>query len=130
MSKPILCTSFMTPRLRPAAPQRLCRSPTGVLPSAELRGVPGLQPVSHGLDPPGAGIAPGNRNPLHDVVDPMSHHVLMLTTARCQRMDRRSEIVCDWTFLPGVVIIMPEDQASEGYSEPLMSFSSIFLTQR
>ncbi|HWV62433.1 MAG TPA: AraC family transcriptional regulator, partial [Oxalicibacterium sp.] len=65
------------------------------------------------LDSSGAGIAHWKHDPLHDVVEPMTHHVIMAYNGSVQRMERRSgRSVVSGTFRPGVVIIIPEGSSS------------------
>jgi AraC family transcriptional regulator len=65
------------------------------------------------LDASGAGIAHWKHEPLHDVVEPMSHHVIMAYNGVTQRMERRSgSSVASGTFRPGVLIIIPEGSSS------------------
>jgi AraC family transcriptional regulator len=50
---------------------------------------------------------------LHDIVEPMTHHVIMAYNGVMQRMERRSgRSVATGTFRPGVVIIIPEGSSS------------------
>jgi AraC family transcriptional regulator len=44
---------------------------------AEMARVLGTTPFHMALDHSGAGIAHWRHDPLHDVVEPMSHHVIM-----------------------------------------------------
>ncbi|MCP3398719.1 AraC family transcriptional regulator [Bradyrhizobium sp. CCGB20] len=70
-------------------------------------------PLHMALDASGAGIAHWQHEPLHDVVEPMSHHVIMAYNGAVQRMERRSgSSVVKGTFRPGVVIIIPEGSSS------------------
>jgi AraC family transcriptional regulator len=70
-------------------------------------------PLHMALDPSGAGIAHWKHEPLHDVVEPMSHHVVMAYNGAVQRMERRSgSSVVRGTFRRGVVIIIPEASSS------------------
>ncbi|MCP3407297.1 AraC family transcriptional regulator [Bradyrhizobium sp. CCGB01] len=70
-------------------------------------------PLHMALDASGAGIAHWQHEPLHDVVEPMSHHVIMAYNGTVQRMERRSgSSVVKGTFRPGVVIIIPEGSSS------------------
>ena len=70
-------------------------------------------PLHMALDPSGAGIAHWKHEPLHDVVEPMSHHVVMAYNGVVQRMERRSGgSVARGTFRRGVVIIIPEGSSS------------------
>jgi AraC family transcriptional regulator len=81
--------------------------------NAEMARVLGTAPFRMALDPSGAGIAHWKHEPLHDVVEPMSHHVIMAYNGSMQRMERRSgRSVATGTFRPGVVIIIPEGSSS------------------
>src|SRR5882724_10246633 len=80
---------------------------------AEMARVLGTTPFHMALDASGAGIAHWKHEPLHDVVEPMSHHVIMAYNGSMQRMERRSgRSVATGTFRPGVVIIIPEGSSS------------------
>jgi len=80
---------------------------------AEMARVLGTAPFRMALDPSGAGIAHWKHEPLHDVVEPMSHHVIMAYNGSMQRMERRlGRSVATGTFRPGVVIIIPEGSSS------------------
>jgi AraC family transcriptional regulator len=73
----------------------------------------GTAPFRMALDASGAGIAHWKHEPLHDVVEPMSHHVIMAYNGQMQRMERRTgRAVAIGTFRPGVVIIIPEGSSS------------------
>lgn len=80
---------------------------------AEMARVLRTEPTRVALDSSGAGIAHWKHDPLHDVVEPMSHHVIMAYNGMMQRMERRSgRSVAIGTFRPGVVIIIPEGSSS------------------
>src|SRR5712664_1248664 len=80
---------------------------------AEMARVLGTTPFHMALDSSGAGIAHWKHEPLHDVVEPMSHHVVMAYNGSVQRMERRSgRSAVAGTFRPGVVIIIPEGSSS------------------
>jgi AraC family transcriptional regulator len=79
----------------------------------EMARVLGTTPFHMALDSSGAGIAHWKHEPLHDVVEPMTHHVIMAYNGQMQRMERRSgRSVAIGTFRPGVVIIIPEGSSS------------------
>jgi AraC family transcriptional regulator len=79
----------------------------------EMARVLGTAPFHMALDSSGAGIAHWKHEPLHDVVEPMTHHVIMAYNGTMQRMERRSgRSVAIGTFRPGVVIIIPEGSSS------------------
>ena len=80
---------------------------------AEMARVLGTTPSRMALDSTGAGIAHWQHDPLHDVVEPMTHHVIMAYNGSVQRMERRSgRSVATGTFRPGVLIIIPEGSSS------------------
>jgi AraC family transcriptional regulator len=80
---------------------------------AEMARVLNTTPFRMALDSSGAGIAHWKHEPLHDVVEPMSHHVIMAYNGLTQRMQRRSgRSVASGTFRPGVLIIIPEGSSS------------------
>jgi AraC family transcriptional regulator len=73
----------------------------------------GTTPLRMTLDHCGAGIAHWKHDPLHDVVRPMTHHVIMAYNGAVQRMQRRSgRSTAIGTLRPGVVIIIPEGSSS------------------
>jgi AraC family transcriptional regulator len=79
----------------------------------EMARVLGTVPFRMALDSSGAGIAHWKHDPLHDVVEPMTHHVIMAYNGSIQRMERRSgRSVAIGTFRPGAVIIIPEGSSS------------------
>lgn len=83
------------------------------LADAEMARVLGTTPFRMALDPSGAGIAHWKHDPLHGVVEPMTHHVVMAYNGSVQRMARRSgRSAAIGTFRPGVVIIIPEGSSS------------------
>ena len=59
-------------------------------PDVEMARVLGTTPFHMALDSSGAGIAHWKHDPLHDVVAPMTHHVIMAYNGMMQRMERRS----------------------------------------
>ncbi|MGY4567820.1 AraC family transcriptional regulator [Bradyrhizobium sp. USDA 3256] len=82
-------------------------------PDAEMARVLGTTPFRMALDSSGAGIAHWKHKPLHDVVEPMTHHVIMAYSGAMQRIERRTgRSVAIGTFRPGVVIIIPEGSSS------------------
>ena len=80
---------------------------------AEMARVLGTAPFRMALDSSGAGITHWKHDPLHDVVEPMTHHVIMAYNGTVQRMERRTgKDVAIGTFRPGVIIIIPEGSSS------------------
>jgi len=113
MNKHILRASLEDASVAPEAcqvtPAHAERPPAG----AEMARVLGTTPFHMALDSSGAGIAHWKHEPLHDVVEPMTHHVIMAYNGSVQRMERRSgKSVAIGTFRPGVLIIIPEGSSS------------------
>src|SRR5258705_7283336 len=83
------------------------------LADAEMARVLGTEPFRLALDSSGGGLAHWRHDPLHDVVEPMTHHVIMAYNGAVQRMERRTgRFVSTGTFRPGVVIVIPEGSSS------------------
>lgn len=114
MSKPNLREPTQNdPPAESKARQRNVPTPDGRRADSEMARVLGTAPFRMALDPSGAGITHWKHEPLHDVVEPMSHHVIMAYNGSIQRMERRSgRSVSIGTFRPGVVIIIPEGSSS------------------
>jgi AraC family transcriptional regulator len=82
-------------------------------PANEMSRVLGTAPVHLAADSSGGAIAHWHHDPLHDVVEPMTDHVIMAYNGMMQRMERRSgRSVEVGTFRPGVVIIIPAGSSS------------------
>jgi AraC family transcriptional regulator len=80
---------------------------------AEMARVLHTQPLRMASDPSSGTIAHWKHEPLHDVVEPMTDHVIMAYNGSMQRVERRSgRSVATGTFRPGVVIIIPEGSSS------------------
>jgi len=79
----------------------------------EMARVLNTAPVRIASDPANGAIAHWQHGPLHDVVEPMTDHVVMAYNGSMQRMERRSgRSVANGTFRPGVVIIIPAGSSS------------------
>jgi len=112
MSKPMRKPSE-NPRTVPEARQTDLPGTDHRLADEEMARVLGTTPFRMALDPSGAGIAHWKHDPLHDVVAPMTHHVIMAYNGTVQHMERRSgKSVAIGTFRPGVLIIIPEGSSS------------------
>src|SRR5437868_1611061 len=114
MTKPL---SYDLSREKPAAhsESRQIAPPSDErrLADAEMARVLGTEPFRVALDSSGGGIAHWKHDPLHDVVEPMTHHVIMSYNGAVQRMERRSgRFASTGTFRPGVVTIIPEGSSS------------------
>jgi AraC family transcriptional regulator len=113
MSKPILRDPSNNLPAASEARQSNVPIADGRAADAEMARVLGTEPFRIALDASGAGIAHWKHEPLHDVVEPMNHHVIMAYNGMIQRMERRSgRSVASGTFRPGVVIIIPEGSSS------------------
>jgi AraC family transcriptional regulator len=113
MSKPILRNPSEDPPAASETRQSNAPIADGRTADVEMARVLGTTPFHMALDSSGAGIAHWKHEPLHDVVEPMTHHVIMAYNGTMQRMERRSgRSVAIGTFRPGVVIIIPEGSSS------------------
>jgi AraC family transcriptional regulator len=113
MSKPILRDALQDQSAAPEVRQDTPATAERRSADEEMARVLGTAPFRMALDPSGAGIAHWKHDPLHDVVEPMTHHVIMAYNGSVQRMERRSgRSVAIGTFRPGVVIIIPEGSSS------------------
>jgi AraC family transcriptional regulator len=113
MSKPVLRDALQDQSVAPEARQDTPATAERRSADVEMARVLGTTPFRMALDPSGAGIAHWKHEPLHDVVEPMTHHVIMAYNGSVQRMERRSgSSVATGTFRPGVVIIIPEGSSS------------------
>jgi AraC family transcriptional regulator len=82
-------------------------------PANEMSRVLQTAPIHLAADPSGGAIAHWHHDPLHDVVEPMTDHVIMAYNGSIQNMERRSgRSVETGTFRPGVVIIIPAGSSS------------------
>ncbi|WP_424630632.1 helix-turn-helix domain-containing protein [Bradyrhizobium sp. SYSU BS000235] len=82
-------------------------------PANEMSRVLRTTPVHLAADPSGGAIAHWHHDALHDVVEPMTDHVIMAYNGSIQRMERRSgRSVETGTFRPGVVVIIPAGASS------------------
>ena len=98
---------------------------------AEMARVLGTTPSRMALDPSGAGIAHWNHDPLHDVVAPMTHHVVMAYNGSVQRMERRSgRSIAIGTFRPGVVTSFRRDQAPDGIFPKPVNVVQLYLPHK
>ena len=80
---------------------------------AEMARVLRTTPFRMTLDQSGAGIAHWKHGPLHDVIRPMTHHVIMAYNGTVQRMQRRTgRSTAMGTVRPGVVLTIPEGSSS------------------
>ncbi|WGS19874.1 MULTISPECIES: AraC family transcriptional regulator [unclassified Bradyrhizobium] len=113
MSKPISHERLRAAPVAPRARQNDLSAAEHRPADMEMARVLHTKPLRMALDSSGAGIAHWKHEPLHDVVEPMSHHVIMAYNGSVQRMERRSgRSVATGTFRRGVVIIIPEGSSS------------------
>src|SRR5215468_1145256 len=109
MSEPALNNAPQITQAAPAARQTELPDADHRLADEEMARVLGTTAFRLALDSSGAGIAHWKHDPLHDVVEPMTHHVIMAYNGTVQQMERRSgRTAAIGTFRPGVLIIIPE----------------------
>jgi len=95
---------------------------------AEMARVLRTTPFRIALDSSGAGIAHWKHAPLHDVVKPMTHHVIMAYNGSVQRIERRSGKSAETgTFRPGVVMIIPQGSSSRWDIPKPVELVSLYL---
>jgi AraC family transcriptional regulator len=111
MVKPILCNAW--PQDLPAdraLVRREDRAPgDGLRPAdVEMARVLKTAPLRMAADPSSGAIAQWQHGALHDIVEPMTHHVIMTYTGAMQRLERRAgRSVAVGTARVGVVTIIP-----------------------
>jgi AraC family transcriptional regulator len=114
MSKPIL-RDLSQENAPSESEARLDTRRTGDRRSAdvEMARVLKTAPLRMASDPSNGAIAHWQHGPLHDVVEPMTDHVIMAYNGVMQRMERRTgRSVAIGTFRPGVVIVIPAGSSS------------------
>jgi len=108
MNKPILHDPLEAPLVAPSA--RHSDSPVADLRSADVEMARVLKtvPLRMASDPSNGAIAHWKHGALHDVVEPMIHHVIMTYPTGVQRLERRTgKSVATGTARSGVVTIIP-----------------------
>lgn len=113
MSKPILCRPRETQSL--AANANRDHLPTGERRPAdvEMARVLKIAPLHMATDLSSGSIAHWKHGSLHDVVEPMTDHVIMTYMGTMQRLERRSgKSVAIGTARSGVVTIIPAGSSS------------------
>jgi AraC family transcriptional regulator len=132
MTKPTL--HKFSPEEPTAASETRKSTPPAVdrpLADAEMARVLGTAPFRVALDTSGAGIAHWKHDPLHDVVAPMTHHVIMAYNGVVQRMERRSgRLASTGTLSPGAVIIIPEGSSSHWDIPKPVDVIQLYLPQK
>jgi AraC family transcriptional regulator len=132
MTKPTLRRSSQEEPTAASGTRQSTPSAAGrLLADEEMARVLGTNPFRMALDSSGAGIAHWKHDPLHDVVEPMTHHVIMAYNGVAQRMERRSgQLVSTGTFRPGVVIIIPEGASSRWDIPKPVDVVQLYLPQK
>jgi AraC family transcriptional regulator len=111
MSKPILRHTLQEDA--PAAPGQGQAIADGRPADVEMARVLGTTPFHMALDSSGSGIAHWKHEPLHDVVEPMAHHVIMAFPTGLTRFERRTgKSVVTGTVRPGLVTVIPAGSSS------------------
>jgi AraC family transcriptional regulator len=114
MSNPILHSQLQE---EPPAPsdvnQRAPATDELRAPNIEMARVLKTSPLRIASDPSGGAIAHWNHGALHDVVEPMTDHVVMTYIGTMQRLERRSgRSVAIGTARSGVVTLIPAGSSS------------------
>jgi AraC family transcriptional regulator len=96
---------------------------------ARVLNTPPLQ-ITSGIDPSQALIARWQHGALHDVVEPMSDHVIMTYIGTMQRLARRSgRGLASGTARPGVVTIIPAGSSARWDIDGKVDVLQLYLSQ-
>jgi len=88
-------------------------------------------PLRIASDPSSGAIAYWKHNPLHDVVEPMSDHVVMAYPSGSQRLERRTgRSAAIATARPGVVTVIPAGSTSRWDIHQPMHVVQLYLPQK
>ena len=113
MSKPNLRDPSEDLPVASDARQSRYRLPIRVLPMRRWHACFTPNRLRMASDPSSGTIAHWKHEPLHDIVEPMTDHVIMAYNGSMQRVERRSgRSVAIGTFRPGVVMIIPAGSSS------------------
>jgi AraC family transcriptional regulator len=97
-------------------------------PASEMARVLGTAPIHLAKDPSGGAIAHWNHGALHDVVEPMTDHVVMTYIDTVQRLERRNGKSCaTGTARNGVVTIIPAGSSARWDIDGLVNVVQLFL---
>jgi AraC family transcriptional regulator len=98
---------------------------------AEMARVLKTKPLRMASDPSSGAIAYWKHNPLHDVVEPMSDHVVMTYPSGSQRLERRTgRSAAIATARPGVVTVIPAGSTSRWDIHQPMHVVQLYLPQK
>src|ERR1700754_2376789 len=112
-TSPILRDPSEDPPATSEARQSNLPSADGRPADVEMARVLGTTPFHMALDSSGSGIAHWKHEPLHDVVEPMTHHVIMAFPTGLTRFERRTgKSVVTGTVRPGLVTVIPAGSSS------------------
>lgn len=90
----------------------------------------GAEPLQIASDPSGGTIAHWKHGALHDVVEPMTDHVIMTYIGTMQRLERRSErSVAVGTARSGVITIIPAGSSARWDIPGSVNVVQLFLPQ-
>jgi AraC family transcriptional regulator len=99
--------------------------------NVEMARVLKTAPLRMASDPSSGSIAYWKHNPLHDVVEPMSDHVVMTYPSGSQRLERRTgRSAAIATARPGVVTVIPAGSTSRWDIHQPMHVVQLYLPQK
>jgi AraC family transcriptional regulator len=97
-------------------------------PANEMQRVLRIAPIHLAKDPSGGAIAHWNHGPLHDVVEPMTDHVVMTYIDTVQQLERRNgKSRAMGTARNGVVTIIPSGSSARWDIEGSVNVVQLFL---
>ncbi|WP_027555530.1 helix-turn-helix transcriptional regulator [Bradyrhizobium sp. Cp5.3] len=130
MNKPILHDPLEALLAAPSA--RHSDSPVSERRAAdvEMARILKTAPLQMASDPSNGGIAHWKHGPLHDVVEPMTDHVIMAYPTGVQRLERRAgKSVAIGTARSGVVTIIPAGSSARWDIPGLVDVIQLYLPQ-
>jgi AraC family transcriptional regulator len=128
MTQPVLRDSLEDPAAAPETRQHTPANADRRRADVEMARVLNTAPVCMALDPSGGAIAHWRHGALHDVVEPMTDHVLMTYTGSMQRLERRSgRSVAIGTARSGVVTIIPAGSSARWDIPGLVDVVQLYL---
>lgn len=132
MSKPCLCEPAQTapPAEMTEARQTENTTSVGLLrrPVNEMARVLKTTPVHIASDLSGGAIAQWSHDPFHEVVEPMTDHVIMTYVGTVQRLERRNgKSIITGTARDGAITIIPAGSASQWDIYQPMTIVQLYL---
>ncbi|WP_424630631.1 helix-turn-helix domain-containing protein [Bradyrhizobium sp. SYSU BS000235] len=128
MSKPCLCDFSQDSPAEVTNPSQDGTPAATQQPANEMSRVLRTAPLHMAKDPSGGAIAHWNHGALHDVVEPMTDHVIMTYIDTVQRLERRNgKSLASGTARSGVVTIIPAGSSARWDINGSVNVVQLFL---